>query len=320
MALYELHDGALSAIPRVRPGPELYEREIEDLVWDDLEAFTGTPLFPVARQARIAGSGIPDVIALDEDGAVVVIEIKRDVDRGQLAQILEYAGWARLTNLDEIARLYARDDTRRGDTAFFHDWQNFTETATPRMIEPTPKLYLIARDFEQRTRSALDFLRENGLPITVVPVTIHADPGGRRIVNIDADRDPVAIAGTPSATTDSGRPRSVTATAAAQEVAVADLIEAGILHANEPVEFVRPRLGEHYEAVILADGTFQLPDGVVKDSPSRAAMHAAELAAYNGWRAWRVPRLGGTKLFELREQLAQQVTSSDLAPAAEPLR
>lgn len=319
MVLYELDDGALSAIPRVRPGPELYEREIEDLVWDDLEAFTGTPLFPVARQARIAGSGIPDILALDEDGAVVVIEIKRDVDRAQLAQILEYAGWARLTNLDEIARIYARDDTHRGDTAFFGDWQTFTETATPRMIEPTPKLYLVARDFEPRTRSALDFLRENGLPITVVPVTIYADPSGRRIINIDADRDLSATPRTPSTVTDAGG-RSRTATAAAQTVSVLDLIEAGLVQADEPVEFVRPRLGERYEAVILADGSFRLSDGVVQDSPSRAAMHAADLAAYNGWRAWRVPRLGGTKLFELREQLAQQVTSSDLAPAAESLR
>jgi len=38
------------AFVRLKPGPELYEKEIEALIWSDLEAFTGEPLFPVARQ------------------------------------------------------------------------------------------------------------------------------------------------------------------------------------------------------------------------------------------------------------------------------
>ncbi|MGI8939586.1 MAG: hypothetical protein ACR2JF_15505 [Iamia sp.] len=112
MPLYELTEGNLRPFSRLRPGPELYEQEIEGLVWDDLEAFTGESLFPVARQARIASGGIPDILALDESGRVVVIEVKRDIDRGQLAQCLEYAGPARLTNLDEISSLYARSERR----------------------------------------------------------------------------------------------------------------------------------------------------------------------------------------------------------------
>ena len=68
------------------PGPDPYEREIEALAWSNLEAFTGEALFPVARQARISGGGIPDILALDESGRVVVIEVKRDMDRSQLAQ------------------------------------------------------------------------------------------------------------------------------------------------------------------------------------------------------------------------------------------
>src|SRR5262245_18411150 len=108
MPIYQLANGSLSAFARLRPGPELYEQEIESLVSSDLEAFTGEVLFPVARQARIPGGGVPDILALDETGRVVVIEVKRDIDRGQLAQSLEYAGWARLTNLDEISGLYDR--------------------------------------------------------------------------------------------------------------------------------------------------------------------------------------------------------------------
>lgn len=296
MPLYELEGATLKPFNRLRPGPDLYEQEIEALVWADLEAFTGESLFPVARQARISGGGIPDVLALDESGRVVVVEVKRDIDRGQLAQCLEYAGWARLTHLDEISGLYDRGADHRGAAAFFRDWQDFTETTTPVTINPQPRLYLIARDFEGRTRSALDFLRENSLPVTVIPVIVYEDPTGRRIVDIEADHEPTLPGGVPAST----GPTAITADG--RRVTVVDLLDAGLLQPGEPVEFVRPRLGQHFYAVIRADGSFELGDGSTHQSPSRAAMRAADLVSYDGWYAWRVPRLGGTKLHELRLQ------------------
>ncbi len=301
MPLYEHTADGLTPFNRLRPGPDLYEQEIEALVWDDLEAFTGEPLFPVARQARIAGGGVPDLLALDEGGRVVVIEVKRDIDRGQLAQCLEYAGWARLTNLDEISGLYNRAPGHAGPEAFFRDWQDFTESSTPVTINPQPRLYLIARDFQGRTRSALEFLRENSLPVTVIPVTVYEDSAGRRIVDIEADHEPAAAS--PAVAPPSG-PTAVTANG--RRVTVADLLEAGFLEPDEPVEFVRPRLGDRYEATIRGDGTFVLPDGTVHQSPSLAAMRSADLVSYDGWYAWRVPRLGGTKLNELRTKFVEQ--------------
>ena len=63
MPLFEIQDDGLVPFRRVPGGPELYEQEIEGLLWNSLEEFTGVPLFPVARQASIAGGGRPDLIA-----------------------------------------------------------------------------------------------------------------------------------------------------------------------------------------------------------------------------------------------------------------
>jgi hypothetical protein len=235
-------------------------------------------------------------LALDDTGRVVVIEVKRDVDRGQLAQCLEYAGWARLTNLDEISELYNISAAHRGAEAFFRDWLDYTETDTPIRISASPRLFLIARDFEGRTKSALDFLRENGLPVEVIPVSIYVDPEGRRIVDIESDHEPA------SAQAVAGGASPPSYTVGGKRVMVLDLIEAGLLEADEPVEFVRPRLGQHHRAVIRGDGTFQIEDGSVHQSPSLAAIRAADIVSYDGWHAWRIPRLGGTKLNELRLQ------------------
>jgi FAD/FMN-containing dehydrogenase len=153
----EDRNGELVPFTRLNPAPDLYEREIERLVLKDLETFSAKPLFPVARQAHILGGGVPDILALNTTGRVVVIEVKRDVDRNHLVQCLEYEGWARLTNLDEVAGLYDVGVTEHiGVEAFFKGWQDFTETTTQRTIQSQLRLILIAREAGGRIYFAKD--------------------------------------------------------------------------------------------------------------------------------------------------------------------
>ena len=65
---------------------------------------------------------------------------------------------------------------------------------------------------------------------------------------------------------------------------------------------------------IKADGSFVLPDGSVHQSPSLAAMRSADLPSYDGWHAWQVPRLDGTKLNDLR---IRYVAESETGSSAE---
>ena len=79
----------------------------------------------------------------------MVIEVKREFDRSQLAQCLEYAGWARRTNLDELAQMY-----RHGANSFFSDWLLFTESEVPSIVNQSPRLVLLAGSFRGRTERA----------------------------------------------------------------------------------------------------------------------------------------------------------------------
>ena len=139
----------------------------------------------------------------------------------------------------------------------------------------------------------------------MIPVTIYQDQTGRRVVDIEADHEPTL----PGTVTTAAGPTAITANGS--RVTVADLLSAGILVADEPVEFARPRLGEHYRAVIRADGSFELPDGSIHQSPSRAAMTAADVVSYDGWLAWSVPRLSGAKLHQLRAKYVDDATAID---------
>lgn len=294
MPIFESAGGELTALRQVRPGANLYESEIENLLWVNLEAFYGEDLFPVARQPLIDTGGRPDVIALDDEGRVVVFEVKRSIERTQLAQCLEYAGWARLTSLDALSRLY-----HGGPDRFFLDWQEFTGTSTPVTVEPSPILVLVAQEFDDRTSDALGFLTDSGLPVYPVPVSAYEDSQQRRFYLIGSDYEdtgytepvPPSVRRTPTLYNYKGR-----------RLMVADLIEAGVLRAGERIEYRRARESKVFGATLTTDGRVQLETGEIFDSLSRAACELAKVAALPGWQVWTVPERGGKRLMDLRQE------------------
>lgn len=184
MPLFEIHDNdELAQFRNLGGTSDVYEKEIEDLLWQHPEEILGEPLFPVARQPTLPERGRPDVVCLDREGQVVVIEIKRDVARDQLAQCLEYAGWAHTTNLQQLAAIY-----HSGHDAFFAAWQDFTESEAPLAVGGSVRLVLLAREFQGRTTSALEFLLESGLQVLLVTVDIYGNDAGRRLFDVTAIR------------------------------------------------------------------------------------------------------------------------------------
>ena len=107
MGLFVLNSGQnRSNIPEVTPSEGLYEKEVEDLVWNNFELFFDDAVFPLRRQAVLPNGGKPDLLVLDKTGRPVVVEVKRSVERTQLSQALEYAGRAWDMSLDELAGLF----------------------------------------------------------------------------------------------------------------------------------------------------------------------------------------------------------------------
>lgn len=301
MPLFEVEvEAGDSLVPfrQLHGGPELYEKEIEDLVWANADDFTGEALFRVARQRHLAGGGVPDIVTLDKSARVVVIEVKRDVDRGQLAQCLEYAGWARNTSLDELAGMY-----HRGPSAFFSDWQEFTESASPIVIDRSPRLMLVARDFHGRTGSAFDFLIDNDLPVKVIRVAVYEDQQGRRFVDVEGEHEPSF----PTEINTEGVKAALDHTKLdGRRIRVADLLDAGLLKPHQALVWYRPRLNKRYQAAVLDNGSIQLVDGRTYSSPSRAAIEAAGIPSYDGWYAWHVEEPEGPTLQDLRIRLMRE--------------
>ena len=297
MPLFEISQDQLVPFRRLIGGFELYEHQIESLIWSDLEELTGETLFPITRQAKLPDGGIPDIVALDKSGRVVVFEIKRDVDRKQLAQCMEYAGWARLTNLDELAGMY-----HRGSDQFWPEWQEFTETGTPVVVNPHPRLVLIARDFQERTQSAFDFLVESGVPVRLIRVTVYEDLDGRRLVDVESDHEPEL---TPPTAQAAGAPATKIF---GRTVKIEDLLEHEYLKPGDELTWNRSKKQQLFTCLVTESGGLALPSGDVYWSPSGAAAAVAGLAAYDGWYAWTTAE--EKKLHELRSELVEMLSST----------
>ncbi|WP_404851270.1 hypothetical protein [Dietzia kunjamensis] len=279
------------------PSEGLYEKDIENLLWNNLDDLLDTSVFRIARQPRLPDSGIPDILALDEAGRPIVVEVKRDLDRQQLAQVLEYAGWARSTNVQEVATLYSQ-----GTDQFWGDWQEFTETDQPVPIATTPQVVLVAENFHERTRSALTYLRENGLPLVVLSVRIYEDSDNTRYLDVDREGR-LDAAGQTVMNTRPLQP-AITGPRRSFSVSVLDLLKAGMLRSGETLSWTRPRSGETHQITVEEDGRLQLSTGKIVSSLSTAATEVVGHGSFPGWECWHSE--SGERLYEMRSRLQSE--------------
>jgi hypothetical protein len=135
----------------------------------------------------------------------------------------------------------------------------------------------------------------------VLKVSIYEDEQGRRFLDVEGEREPdfAVTAHEAVDVTDHTRIDG-------RRVRVTDLLDAGPLQPGDDLVWERPRLGKTYRARIAGTGAIELEDGRRFASPSRAAVEAAEVPACDGWWVWKVSRLQGALLNELRLQLADQ--------------
>ena len=170
---------------------------------------------------------------------------------------------------------------------------------------------LVAREFQERTESAFEFLIENGLPVKLIRVTVYEDNDGRRVVDVEGEHEPGVVLGAgeekqwPDHTKIAGR-----------AMKVSDLLEHGLVQPGDKLTWTRPQKGTSYEATITDNGAIQIQGGGTYSSPSRAAMEAADIPSYDGWYAWKVERVGKT-LNDLRHELKAQLDAGAQADAGE---
>jgi hypothetical protein len=160
---------------------EINNSDTEQLLEDLLVAspdLLGEGVSVVGRQLQTA-AGPLDLLGVDEDGRLVVFELKRGVlTREAVAQILDYASDLGNRELSEVAHLVEENSGRLGVERFkdFLDWYDAEYGADRESLERPPRMVLVGLGVDDRARRIVEYLAKSNVPIELL--TFHAFRAG----------------------------------------------------------------------------------------------------------------------------------------------
>jgi len=163
-----------NTIDRVQFSPMPSEGQLEDIIAGDI-GILDPALLLIGRQVPTAYGKFIDLLAMDGDGKLVVIELKRDrTPREVVAQLLDYASWIRQLGDEDIAsifdayqRKYSPENTGVSlDEAFC---QRFGVTDMPETLNEGHELVIVASELDDSTERIVNYLSdEYGAAINAV--------------------------------------------------------------------------------------------------------------------------------------------------------
>lgn len=125
-----------------------------------------------------------DVLAIDKNGKLAVIELKRDLASKFVdLQAIHYAAYCSTLNLEQIVQMMA-DYKSRPKEEIQSEIENFIENDDFEDFDNQPRIILAANDFRESTLASVLWLRNNGLDITCVKLQPYKI-GSKIVVNPD---------------------------------------------------------------------------------------------------------------------------------------
>lgn len=173
MAIWRMTDDG----PRRLPSSPLdLERRLEDMLAED-PSMTGIDLLVVGRQVRTAYGGSIDLLALDADGRVHVLELKRDrTPRDVVAQTLDYGSWVQGLGLENLEKIFLDNDD--GETALGEAFAEHFDSPLPDVVNVDQQFTIIASDLDPTSDRIVTFLAESyDVPINAVFFRHFSDRG-----------------------------------------------------------------------------------------------------------------------------------------------
>lgn len=162
-------------LTRLSPSGVGLESQLEDYIEAD-PALMGQRLLLVGRQVPTAHGGFIDLLAVDSEGIVHVLELKRDrTPRDVVAQALDYGSWVAGLSRADIVSIFAN---YRPGLAFEEAFAEEFGEAPPDELNATQRLTIVAASVDPATERIVRFLNEGfAVPVNVVFFRHFEDQG-----------------------------------------------------------------------------------------------------------------------------------------------
>lgn len=164
--LWSISAGKLVEMARSNFADAHKEKDLEDWVAQN-PSLLGRNLAVVGRQISLPGVGLLDLLAVDDDGRLVIVEFKREQStRDTIAQILDYASAIRLLSLEQLRGL-----------------ANINTSEIDDITDLDPAMILVAAQADESAERIVDYLASKAnLKIEVVTFTYATLEGGQEIL------------------------------------------------------------------------------------------------------------------------------------------
>jgi Endonuclease NucS len=130
----------------------------------------------IGRQERTGNGGIIDLLAVAPDGALVLIELKRDrTPREVVAQAIDYACWVERLEAEDIAAIYERFAPGSNLSSDFQ--ARFGQPLDEDQLNYEHEIVIVATHLDESSERIVEYLNQRGIAINVLcfQIFVHGD-------------------------------------------------------------------------------------------------------------------------------------------------
>lgn len=168
--LWKVEDEGLAAVESERLD---LEDRLEDWLCDDIGLLSGD-LLVIGRQIHRYG-GVLDLLAVDHQGNLVVIELKRDrTPRDVVAQTLDYASWVKGLDSEDVEQLAVE----HLDKPFAEAFESAFGYEPPEVVNATQRMYIVASSLDASTQRIIEYLADAQVDINAATFSYFNVGGG----------------------------------------------------------------------------------------------------------------------------------------------
>jgi hypothetical protein len=159
---------------KVTPSGVPLESQLERMVEAD-PTILGTPLLLIGRQVPTDYGKFIDLLAVDDEGTLHVLELKRDrTPREVVAQLLDYGSWVQSLTDEQVRVLYG---VYRPGQAIEQAWSETFGGNPPDALNTAHRLTVVAGDIDPATERIIEYLAGMNVPINVLFFRYFSDDG-----------------------------------------------------------------------------------------------------------------------------------------------
>lgn len=168
--LWKIFDDRLTEIEK--PKLDLEER-LEGWIASDISIISPN-LLVIGRQVDTDFGGIIDLLCIDENGDIVVIELKRDkTPRDITAQVLDYASWVKLLTPERIQSIASEHPPKIN---LEEAYQMKFNQELPESINEEHRMLVVGSEIDSSSRRIINYLAETyGVPVNAVTFNYFKD-------------------------------------------------------------------------------------------------------------------------------------------------